>query len=41
MVAVSMTVTCKEGLCTMIKNAANSEAMHRHGVLMPLTVMKA
>lgn len=40
MVAVSMDVTDKDGLCAIVKNADNSEAMRRHGVVLPLTILK-
>lgn len=39
-VAVSMNVTDRDGLCAIIKNAGNSEAMRRHGVVLPLTILK-
>lgn len=41
MVAVSMTVHDKEGLCALLKSSADSDAHNEHGVIQPLTVLKA
>lgn len=41
LVAVSMSVHDKDGLCAMLKSGDDEETHRRHGVIKPLTILKA
>lgn len=41
MVAVSMNVHDKDGLCSMLNSGDDEETHRRHGVIRPLTILKA